>query len=407
MKNRPHPRTHLTGLALAAMALLAPLSSAHAACSTASQDCDFVASLLKQRVGYGSKAAGGLDGRVVQVTSNADDGPGSLRDALRHAKGPTWIRFASDMTITLNSQLRVPSHVTIDGRGHMVTLLDHGLDVFGVDSVILTHMTINGQLRNFSQAVNVANGSRNVWVDHMDLSRFGDRLLNVKNGSTDVTVSWTKFHDHNKVMLLNNLTSKNLFANYDRDAVARVTLHHNYFVDTVQRNPRAQFGTFHLYNNLLQDWDFYGMSFGLSARAVVEGNIYDNSASRRCKEPTVYATVEGKDSNYCKDIPTAAARSALGNGQADGERYEKTKGQYNYRHDAKAYLQVRDNLYLGDAKPVLEDYQPGQVPAVPYCYDYQTPTRAVADAIRRYAGNTAETPPATPQRCPAGQTSKQ
>ncbi|MFC4277985.1 pectate lyase family protein [Achromobacter aloeverae] len=386
-----------------AIVTAATAAATDATCPTARLDCPFVADLLKQREGYGRNAKGGVDGPVVVVSSNADDGPGSLRDALRHARGPTWIRFASDMTINLNSQLRVPSHVTIDGRGHAVTLMGDGLGIYGADSVIITHLTINGQLRNFSQAVNVANGSKNVWVDHMDLSRFGDRLLNVKNGSTDVTVSWTKFHNHDKVMLLNNLTSKNLFANYDRDAIARVTLHHNYFVDTVQRNPRAQFGTFHLYNNLLQDWDFYGMSFGLEARALVEGNIYDNAVQRQCKEPDEFPTVEGVKVNYCKYIPSAAARSALNNGEADGKRYADTRAKYQYRHDDKAFLVVRDNLYLRDAKPVLQDYQADKVPPVPYCYAYQAPSPAVADEIRRYAGNTAGTPALPNQsRCPPG-----
>ena len=143
------------------------------------------------------------------------------------------------MTIVLDKQLRVPSNTTIDGRGRRVALIDDGLGVYGSQNVILTHLTIDGRLNRLTQAVNVANGSRDVWVDHLDLSRMSDRLLNVKNGSTDVTISWTKFHNSNKVMLLNNITSKNLFENYDRDAIARVTLHHNYFFNTVQRNPGA------------------------------------------------------------------------------------------------------------------------------------------------------------------------
>ena len=148
------------------------------------------------------------------------------------------------MTIVLDKQLRVPSNTTIDGRGRRVALIDDGLGVYGSQNVILTHLTIDGRLNRLTQAVNVANGSRDVWVDHLDLSRMSDRLLNVKNGSTDVTISWTKFHNSNKVMLLNNITSKNLFENYERDSIARVTLHHNYFFNTVQRNPGASSAPF-------------------------------------------------------------------------------------------------------------------------------------------------------------------
>ena len=159
-------------------------------CAVPDEHCPFVAALLQQREGYGANATGGLGGKFIEVTSDRDSGRGTLRAALKKArKGPTWIRFASDMTIVLDSQLRVPSNTTIDGRGKQVTLIDDGLGVYGSQNVILTHLAIDGRLTRFTQAVNVANGSRDVWVHHMDLSRMSDRLLNVKNGSTDVTIS--------------------------------------------------------------------------------------------------------------------------------------------------------------------------------------------------------------------------
>lgn len=403
---RPHARSAWMLLpvipVLVSMPLLGAVKPAQS-CTIASLDCPFVSSLLQQREGYGRVATGGLDGDIVTVTSPADSGPGTLRDALSQAHRPTWIRFASDMTIPLQSLLRVPSNVTIDGRGYHVTLLDYGLAIFKSTNVIVTHLTIDGRLRTFSQAVNVANYSKVVWVDHLDLSRFADRLVNVKNGSTDVTLSWNKFHDDDKVMLLNNITSRELFENYERDKIARVTLHHNYFVDTVQRNPRAQFGNFHLFNNLLENWDFYGMSFSLEARALVEGNIYRNSAQHRCVEPQAFPTVEGVAANYCQGISHAAARSALPNGKSDSDAYERTKNLYRYNHDYRASLRVRDNLYLGDAKPVLEDYRPDEVPMPPYCYSYESPSAALEEKIRRYAGNTDSSETTVPSGTAAGE----
>jgi pectate lyase len=373
-------------------------AAASETCKIPDEQCPAVSSLLRQREGYGAKATGGLGGQFVEVTSDKDAGPGTLRDALKHAKGATWIRFASDMTIVLASQLRVPSNVTIDGRGKHVTLIDDGLGIYGKKNVILTHLTIDGRLSRLTQAVNVANGSQDVWIDHLDLARFSDRLLNVKNGSTDVTVSWTKFHDSDKVMLLNNITSKNLFKNYDRDSIARVTLHHNYFLNTVQRNPRAQFGTFHLFNNLVENWDFYGMSFSLEARALVEGNIFSNESQRKCTEPAFFPTVERINVNYCRYVETAPERSALANGESDRRNYEKTKAEYGYKRGFMAFLRLKDNLYLGDAKPVLEDYRPDSVPTPPYCYSYEPPTPELAEEIRKLAGNTqGDTPVNTPR----------
>jgi len=389
---------------LLAVALLqGGVAAASESCASPDEHCPLVSSLLSQREGYGAKATGGLGGKFIEVTSDQDSGPGTLRAALAQAKkGTTWIRFASDMTIVLDKQLRVPSNVTIDGRGKQVTLIDDGLGVYGSQNVILTHLTIDGRLNRLTQAVNVANGSRDVWVDHMDLSRMSDRLLNVKNGSTDVTISWTKFHNSNKVMLLNNITSKNLFENYDRDSIARVTLHHNYFFNTVQRNPRGQFGTFHLFNNLLENWDFYGMSFSLEAKAFVEGNIFNNTTQRKCVEPAFFPTVEGINVNYCHYIPIAAKRSALDNGESDRGAYEKLKAQHGYTRDYKAFLRLKDNLYLGDAKPVLEDYRPESAPTPPYCYGYERPTPELAEKIRQFAGNTGGDTPLPTSRVGAG-----
>jgi pectate lyase len=370
------------------VSLCAQAATSDTNCEVANTDCAMVSSLLKYREGYGREATGGTGGKVVIVSSPEDAGPGTLREALSRAKAQTWIRFGRDMKVELKSQLRVPSNVTVDGRGHEVTLLDYGFGVYGKSNVILTHLTIDGRLRTFTQAVDIANDSRNVWIDHLDLSRFAARLVNVKNGSTDVTVSWVKFHDDDKVMLVNNITSENLFANFDRDVVARVTMHHNYFVDTVQRNPRAQFGTVHLYNNLLENWDFYGMSFSLEAKALVEGNMFVNSSKRACKEPPFFPTVEGINASYCRNIPDAPARTALGNGESDHKRYDETARKYGYTHGYKAFLSVRDNLYLGDAKAVLEDYRADEVPKPPYCYSYDPPSPALADRIRALAGNT-------------------
>lgn len=387
----------------ALVALYGSAAVADERCGAPTAQCPFVSELLQQREGYGAKATGGLGGRFIEVTSDQDSGPGTLRAALKQAKkGPTWIRFASDMTIVLESQLRVPSNTTIDGRGRRVALIDDGLGVYGVKNVILTHLTIDGRLNRLTQAVNVANGSRDVWVDHMDLSRMSDRLLNVKNGSTDVTISWTKFHNSNKVMLLNNITSKDLFHNYERDAIARVTLHHNYFFNTVQRNPRAQFGTFHLFNNLVENWDFYGMSFSLEAKALVEGNIFNNDAQRKCVEPEFFPTVEGINVNYCRYIPIAPQRSALGNGESDRGAYETRKDEHGYTRDYKAFLRLKDNLYLGDAKPVLQDYRPDAVPAPPYCYGYEKATPELAEKIRKFAGNTSGDTPLPQSRTGAG-----
>lgn len=347
-------------------------------------------SLLAERTGYGANASGGAGGTLITVTSDADSGPGTLRAAVERNKGPVWVRFSRDMTIELRSLVRVGSNVTIDGRGRRITLQDHGLAIFGSRNVIVSNIAVDGRFRGISQAINIARGARDVWIDHVDLSRFNDRLVNVKTGSTDVTISWSKFHNHNKVMLLNNITdNSDLYRFAARDGGSRVTLHHNWFFNTVQRNPRAQFGIYHLYNNLLENWDFYGMSFSLGARALIEGNIFSNQATRPCQEPPSFATVEGVERNYCGMIATAGTRAQLPNGGSDAKNVAVGKAVVrNPGQSALASLIVRDNRYVGSARPGITDHRPEQVPAPPYRYRYDVPTDGLAQMIRARAGNT-------------------
>ncbi|MFE2211246.1 polysaccharide lyase family 1 protein [Streptomyces canus] len=132
-------------------------------------------------------------------------------------------------------------------------------------------------------------GSTHVWVDHVTLSDKGhpdadeptyfarnylrhDGLLDITNGSDLVTVSWSRFADHDKAMLIGNSDS----ATGDRGRL-RVTLHHNQFESVVQRAPRVRFGQVHLYNNrYIAKNDDYRYSLGISTESAVhaENNAF-------------------------------------------------------------------------------------------------------------------------------------
>ncbi|MER7567771.1 polysaccharide lyase family 1 protein [Streptomyces sp. NPDC048523] len=132
-------------------------------------------------------------------------------------------------------------------------------------------------------------GATHVWVDHVTLSDKGhpdsaeptyfarnylrhDGLLDITNGSDLVTVSWSRFADHDKAMLIGNSDS----ATGDRGRL-RVTLHHNEFDSVVQRAPRVRFGQVHVYNNrYLADGDDYRYSLGVSTESAIfaENNAF-------------------------------------------------------------------------------------------------------------------------------------
>ena len=139
-----------------------------------------------------------------------------------------------------------------------------------VHNVIIQNLSFRGAS---DDSINVQMYSHHVWIDHNDLAQGYDGLIDVKRGSSYVTVSWNHTHHHTKNMLLG----------HDDDNSAqdtgrlKVTYHHNWFDATPQRNPRVRFGEpVHVYNN----YYFYNTDTGVAcqntAGCLVEGNYFEN-----------------------------------------------------------------------------------------------------------------------------------
>ena len=229
---------------LPALALLhGGAALASESCASPDERCAVVSALLQQREGYGAKATGGLGGRFIEVTSDQDSGRNAARRAgagqERSDLDPLRVRHDD----RAGQQLRVPSNTTIDGRGRRVALIDDGLGVWQPerhpdpsDHRRPPEPAHAGRERGQRQPRRL--GRSPGPVAHVGPAAQREERFDGRDDIVD------KFHNSNKVMLLNNITSKNLFENYDRDAIARVTLHHNYFFNTVQRNPRGSSAPF-------------------------------------------------------------------------------------------------------------------------------------------------------------------
>jgi hypothetical protein len=115
---------------------------------------------------------------TLTVTSFADSGAGTLRDAIASASSGDTIVFASDMAIVLASELTLNKDLTIDGSGRSVAVVGgNGVRAFYVNSGVVAqikHLTLqNGN-------VTAANG-------------FGGAIYNDANGTltlTDCTLAY-------------------------------------------------------------------------------------------------------------------------------------------------------------------------------------------------------------------------
>lgn len=127
------------------------------------------------------------------------------------------------------------------------------------------------------------NGARRVWVDHCSFSdgqrpdhlepvRLGrrvqhhDGLLDITHGSDLITVSWCRFSNHDKTLLIGGDEKHT-----EDIGKLRVTLHHNHFHGCKERTPRVRYGRVHVACNLFSAdrADDFGYSLGVGYQSQI------------------------------------------------------------------------------------------------------------------------------------------
>lgn len=175
--------------------------------------------------------------------------------------------------IAVKGQVAVGSDKSVVGVGPSSGLTGGGLRVKGSKNVVLANLNI--AKAEGTDAITVE-GSTNVLVTRNDLSSdldhgkdFYDGLLDITHGSDNVTVSFNRFHDHAKVMLIGHSDEN---AGEDRGKL-RVTVHHNSFVNVGSRLPSLRFGTGHVFNNVMQKVSTSAISSRMGASVLVQNNV--------------------------------------------------------------------------------------------------------------------------------------
>lgn len=209
---------------------------------------------------------GGAGGQEVTVTT-AD----ALADYVGR-KEPYVITVSGRIQVG-DDMLTVVANKTIVGVGSGSEITGGGLQLGSTtrpgNNVIIRNLRFTDAS---DDSISVTNAAHHVWIDHCDLSRGYDGLLDVKRQSDYVTISWNHFHDHSKAALLGHSDTYTA----DRGKL-RVTYHHNFFDRTDQRHPRIRFGEpVHVYNNYYRGNALYGVASTEDAGVVVEANYFEN-----------------------------------------------------------------------------------------------------------------------------------
>ena len=163
---------------------------------------------------------------------------------------PRVVTFSGQLTGA--AEIDIGSHKTLLGIGAQAHLRGIGLQINRARNVIVRNLQISHVTPQ--DAIEINNGSRHIWIDRCELysdrehgKDFYDGLLDIKNESSFITISWSSFHDHFKTSLISS--GDHAVA----DTVIRVTYHHNRFYNCGSRLPSVHFAKVHVFNNHYQN----------------------------------------------------------------------------------------------------------------------------------------------------------
>jgi pectate lyase len=316
-------------------------------------------------------------------------------------------------------QLEVPGNTTLVGVGEDARLLGVYLSIRTGANIIIRNLHFEAPVDYFPSwdpwdgddgswnarfdALSMVTGSR-VWVDHCTFTdgRFPDSqapvgfggepvqrhdgLLDIEDGTDYVTVSYSRFADHEKTALVSSGDGQ---GDMDRGHL-RITFHHNHFDNSAQRSPRVRFGRVHSFNNYFtgstEDPDYpliseelggddYFLGMGLESRIASEYNAFEY-AGPGASPDIVVANLNG---HRFRDVG-----SWFGGRPVDVNAIAERKFQ------AASAEAIAEAEQAGTATPgwALKEFTTdvGWRPSAAYAYDAQRSAAAVRETVLAEAG---------------------
>jgi len=206
--------------------------------------------------GFGQFATGGRGGETVHVTTLADSGPGSFRDAV--SKPKRTVVFDVSGTIQLKSNVAVSSDLTLNGDtapGEGITIYGRSTSFSTQNNVIVRYLRfregINGDKGKCS--VNLSSGG-NMIFDHCSIEWGRWDCLGLTQGSHDITF---------QNCIIGEGVDPQRFGSLS-DSVTNITYTHNLWINNQSRNPKAK-GRIQYVNNVVYNWGVCGLVGGHSA----------------------------------------------------------------------------------------------------------------------------------------------
>ncbi len=225
--------------------------------------------------GYGATATGGRGKPVVAVTTLADDGPGSLREAARHS-GATIV-FKISGVVHLKSTMTLASDLTLAGQsapGDGITVADAKVTMMGSSNIIIRYMRFRGGIAEPSGSSSLQLGdASHVMLDH----------LSIEWGRWDnIQAEGNSYSTLQNSIVGEGIVPQRFGCLCESDYT---TFSHNLWIDNKSRNPKGK-GHIQYIDNVVYNWGVDGYVGGHSATdryADLIGNYFiagpDSSAS--------------------------------------------------------------------------------------------------------------------------------
>ena len=219
--------------------------------------------------GYGAVTLGAEsspDGyEVYHVTSLANDGPGTLRDAV--SAGNRYVVFDVAGTIVLESDLNIPwSYITLDGASapspgitivqpdNIGTMLEATHRAGPIHDVIIHHLRMDGQASEHTNRGDIwgLDGEKapvfNVVIDHVTAIAATDGAFDIWDEVRDVTFSWN--------LIVDTVTACHLAGGTTGTHRERISFLHNVFARNNERQVKFRFHNEQIdfVNNVIYGW---------------------------------------------------------------------------------------------------------------------------------------------------------
>ena len=206
--------------------------------------------------GFGRFATGGGGGETVRVTTLADSGPGSFREAV--SQSHRIVVFETNGIIRLRSNVAVSSDVSLLGQtapGEGITLYGRSVSFSGQSNVIVRYLRFREGIAGDRGkcSVGLTQGA-NMIFDHCSIEWGRWDCLGLTQGSHDITF---------QNCIIGEGVDPQRFGSLS-DSVTNITYSHNLWINNQSRNPKAK-GRIQYVNNVVYNWGVCGLVGGHSA----------------------------------------------------------------------------------------------------------------------------------------------